>query len=154
MSFEHPFLTNYFSLGRGDRTSHHSRSYPGEDDESDEDDNEDGDEEDYSEPTVPRQEEIRIVVVQPGQPAQVVTVRNELSEMQRIVGGLIEVFPVGIPGAVGVCNEEGLLLGLPWCRFVPAAGAAIAGTFFVAADGSSFASLSPRQIAEALALFG
>ncbi len=147
MSFEHfslaegDHLTKCFSHNESDSTSH-----PGDDEgESDED---------YDEPAAPRQDEIRIVVVQPGQPAQVVMLCNELKEMQRIVGGLIEVFPIGIQGAVGVCNEEGLLLGLPWCRFVPAAGAPIAGPFFIAADGSSFASLSPRQVAEALALFG
>ena len=110
---------------------------------------------DYREPGegVPKEAEIKIVVVHPDAPPQVVTIRNELGELQKVVDGLIEVFPIGIAGAVGVCNEEGLLRRLPWCRFVPAAGTIIAGTFFIAGDGYNFRSLTPRQINEAMKLF-
>ena len=41
---------------------------------------------------------------------------NGLSEMQAVVGGLIQaIYPYEEPVAV-VCNEEGLLLGLPFNR--------------------------------------
>lgn len=132
MSFEH------FSLKGGNGT-------PGPSADDDEEDDE---------PAQAREGEIRIVVVPPGEAAQVVTMRNELKEMQAIVGGYIEVFPVGIDGAVGVCNDEGRLMGLPWSRYVLATAAPIAGQFFIAGDGSSFRSLSPRQVEEAMSLFG
>ena len=111
-------------------------------------------EEDEDEPSQPREGEIRVVVVQPDEAAQEVMMRNELKEMQRIVGGWIEVFPIGIEGAVCVCDDEGLLKRRPWSRFVPATGAPIAGPFFIAGDGSSFRSLTPRQVEEAMSLFG
>ena len=134
MDFEH------FSLKGGNGTP----SACAGDEEEDEDD----------EPSEPREGEIRVVVVQPGEAAQVVAMRNELKAMQAIVGGWIEVFPVGIDGAVGMCNDEGRLMGLPWSRFVDATAAPIAGAFFIAGDGSSFRSLSDGQVKEALALFG
>lgn len=108
---------------------------------------------------VPKEAEIKIVVVHPDAPPQVVTIPNQLAELQKVVDGLIEVFPIGIEGAIGICNEEGLLRRLPWCRFVPAAGTIIAGTFFIVGAGHplagrmNFRSLTPRQINEALKLF-
>ncbi len=141
MSFEHFSLSEGFSLKGGNGTPDLCADDEGEDDEDDE-------------PVQAREGEIHIVVVPPGEAAQVVTMRNELKEMQRIVGGYIEVFPIGIEGAVGVCNDEGRLMGLPWSRFVPATDAPIAGPFFIAGDGSTFRSLSPSQIEEALSLFG
>ena len=102
---------------------------------------------------LPKEAEIKIVVVHPDAPPQVVTIPNQLAELQKVVDGLIEVFPIGIEGAIGICNEEGLLRRLPWCRFVPAAGTIIAGTFFIVGDGVNFRSLTPRQVNEALKLF-
>ena len=105
------------------------------------------------EPRETKQKTIRILVVEPNELPIVREIPNELAAMQRVVDGLIEVFPVGIAGAVGVCNEEGLLRGLPFNRFVPATGGVIVGTFFIAGDGVNFRSLTPQQIARAMELF-
>lgn len=51
---------------------------------------------------------MRIILCPQGEPARVVEICNELTEMQSIVGGLIEIVPV-IDGIAMVCNEEGKL---------------------------------------------
>ena len=117
--------------------------------ERDEDDEPDGDEE-YGEPQTPKEKQIDVVVFWPGQSAKLVKLDNTLDAMQKLVGGLIEVFPVGVQGAIGVCNEEFLDLGLPPNRYVRAAGTVIAGAFFIVGDGVNMGSLSPRQIVEVM----
>lgn len=108
---------------------------------------------DTDEEEAQREAQIKIVVVAPGVPAQIVTIDNDLPALQGVVSGLIEVFPVGIEGAIGVCNEEGLLLGLPPCRYVNELRRTITGTFFIAGDGVNFHSLNQPQIDTALRLF-
>lgn len=109
----------------------------------------------YSEPLflsefTPKEGEIEIVVFHPGQYPRLIKVENTLSTLQKLVGGLIEVFPVGVEGAVGVCNEDFLGLGLTPNRHIRATQSVICGTFFVAGDGINFCSLSERQIVEVL----
>ena len=120
-------------------------------DERDEDecDEPDGDEE-YGEPQTLKEQQIDIVVFWPGLFPKLIRLDNTLSAMQKLVGGRIEVFPVGVSGAIGVCNEEFLDLGLSANRYVRAAGPVIAGAFFVAGDGANMGSLSPRQIVETM----
>lgn len=69
---------------------------------------------------------------------------NGLQEMQELVGGLIDaIYPYDDPVAL-VCNDEGLLLGLPFNRSVEGYGG-ICGTFFVCGLGEdNFASLIPE----------
>ena len=112
---------------------------------------EEGDaDEDFGEPQHPKEKQIVVVVFWPGQSAKLVKLDNALDAMQKLGGGRIEVFPVGVPGAIGVCNEEFLDLGLPPNRYVRAAGTVIAGAFFVAGDGVDMGSLSPRQIVQVM----
>ena len=72
---------------------------------------------------------------------------NGLSEMQAVVGGLIEaIYPfeerVGI-----VCNEEGLLNGSEFNRSVPGGYGGVFGTFFICGlTEDSFCSLTPEQV--------
>lgn len=108
------------------------------------------DDEEFGEPDVPKEERIEIVVFHPGQFPRVVTIENNLNEMQKLVGGLIEVFSIGIAGVVGVCNEEFLDLGLPPNRRIRAIGTVICGTFFIVGDGANMRSLTASQIVQVL----
>jgi len=98
----------------------------------------------------PKESYIKIVLFQPDQWPRVVTIENTLSSLQQTVGGLIEVFPVGVEGAIGVCNEEFLGLGLPLNRFIRVSGTVICGPFFVVGEGVHFRSLTDRQIVDVL----
>ena len=67
--------------------------------------------------------------------------------MQEIVGGLIQpIYPYAEQVAL-VCNDEGLLLGLPFNRKVEGGYGGIVGTFFVCGlTKDNFCSLTPEQI--------
>lgn len=54
---------------------------------------------------------MRAVIKAPGRDPIEIDVRNELKELQRIVGGYIETVPVNGHMAI-ICNEEGKLQGL------------------------------------------
>lgn len=102
----------------------------------------------------PKTAEIEILVVQPVAPPELLTIPNSLRAMQRIVGGTITCFQTGIPGTIGVCHDEGILLGFPPCRYVEKTGALIFGTFFLSGDGVNMHSLTLPQIAQCLDVFG
>ena len=98
---------------------------------------------------------IEIVIVPSAGPLRVETIENTLANLQKQVGGYIEVFPVGVAGAIGICNEEGLLRGLPLGPLVPALGHPICGDFLIVRDaGAEFGSLKADQITLSRALFG
>lgn len=98
---------------------------------------------------------ITILVVPHDGPMRVETIPNELAVMQKLVEGYIEVFPVGVAGAVGLCNEEGIMLRLPLSRVVPALGHPVFGSFIVVGDvPPEFGSLSDEQIAQAREVLG
>ena len=93
---------------------------------------------------------LNVLVVEPGCAPYEKEV-NGLSEMQAVVGGLIQaIYPYEEPVAV-VCNEEGLLLGLPFNRpLLDDHGVPydiVCGTFFVAGlSGETFTSLTEDQL--------
>lgn len=72
---------------------------------------------------------------------------NGLEEMQATVGGMIDaIYPYEEPVAL-VCNDEGILLGLPFNRSVENGYGGIFGTFFVCGLGEeNFDSLSPEHM--------
>jgi hypothetical protein len=98
---------------------------------------------------------IAVVVVLPGAAPQVRRIPNTLEAKQRIVGGRIECFEVGIPGAIGICNEEFIFEGLPFNRTIPATGLQVCGAFLIVGDGANgeFCGLSPRQVEAACRMF-
>ena len=72
--------------------------------------------------------QIRVLFCRVGKPAKIRAVDNELHALQTMVDGYIET--VTMPdGAILVCNEEGLLMGLPWNRKV--CGVDVVGDFFI-----------------------
>ncbi|MEA4895649.1 MAG: DUF3846 domain-containing protein [Oscillospiraceae bacterium] len=72
---------------------------------------------------------------------------NGLHEMQAVVGGLIQpIYPYQEQVAL-VCNEEGLINGLPFNRSVEGGYGGVFGTFFVCGlSKDNFCSLTPEQM--------
>ena len=101
----------------------------------------------------PQTATIQVLLVRPDERPDLVTIPNELSAMQGLVGGTITTFDTGVPGTIGVANDEALLLRMPPNRFVPATGALIFGPLFLAGDGVNFHSLSAGELRDALAVF-
>ena len=87
---------------------------------------------------------MNVLVVEPGTLPYEKEIHG-LQEMQELVGGLIDaIYPYDDPVAL-VCNDEGLLLGLPFNRSVEGGYGGICGTFFVCGLGEdNFVSLSPE----------
>ena len=84
---------------------------------------------------------MKILVYEPDKPFEVVEIDGSLKSMQDIVGGLIQVVPIGREKTVLVCNEEGLLHGLDMNKF------GIAGTFFfVGSEPPEFVSIDDHEI--------
>ena len=69
---------------------------------------------------------------------------EHLRALQEIVGGWIEaIYPYDEEVAI-VCNEEGLINGLPFNRSVPGGYGGVFGTFFICGLGEdNFCSLPP-----------
>ena len=87
---------------------------------------------------------IRILKIEVGEPPEIKEIPNELSCLQREVGGLIEC--VYLDDAIAVVNEEGKLNGMEPNRRLGAD--IICGPFFICGDtlDGDFASLSEEQI--------
>lgn len=89
---------------------------------------------------------MNVLVVEPGYLPYEKEI-NGLNEMQVTVGGYIEaIYPYEEMVAI-VCNEEGLINGLPFNRSVEGGYGGVFGTFFVCGlSEDSFCSLSPEQM--------
>lgn len=89
---------------------------------------------------------LNVLVVEPGYAPYEKEV-NGLSEMQAVVGGGIQaIYPYKEQVAI-VCNEEGILNGLPFNRSIEGGYGGVFGTFFVCGLGEeSFCSLTPEQV--------
>ena len=100
-----------------------------------------------------------ILVVEPGKVPETREMSGTLREMQSIVGGHIQaIYP--FPGIALVCNEEGLLLGLPPNRGLrDEAGQlydVVCGTFFLCGsppDSEHFTSLTEEQLGRYESMF-
>ena len=90
---------------------------------------------------------MNVLVVEPGYlpyEKEIKDSADHLEQMQAIVGGLIEpIYPYHQEVAI-VCNEEGLINGLPFNRSVPGGYGGVFGTFFICGLGEEdFRSLPP-----------
>ena len=91
---------------------------------------------------------MNVLVVEPGYLPYEKEIKDDadhLEQMQAIVGGLIEpIYPYHEEVAI-VCNEEGLINGLPFNRSVPGGYGGVFGTFFICGLGEEdFCSLPPK----------
>lgn len=94
---------------------------------------------------------MNVLVVEPGYlpyEKEILDSADHLEQMQAIVGGLIEpIYPYHEEVAI-VCNEEGLINGLPFNRSVPGGYGGVFGTFFICGLGEEdFCSL-PSKLME------
>ena len=89
---------------------------------------------------------MNVLVVEPGYAPYEKEI-NGLQEMQAVVGGPIQaIYPYKEQVAI-VCNEEGLLLGLPFNRSIEGDYGGVSGTFFVCGlEEDRFCSLTPEQV--------
>lgn len=89
---------------------------------------------------------MRVLLVEPGKAARPVEIKNELHEMQQIVGGPIQaLYPWDDPAAI-ICNDEGKNMGLPLNRVLEDYDI-IAGTFFICGLAKeNFSSLTEKQM--------
>lgn len=87
---------------------------------------------------------IRILVVEPFKEPYQIRIKHTLKNLQRIVGGYIEILQLEHTVDL-ICNDEGKINGLPFNRFVDYD--IIAGTFIIAGHkDSETISLSRKQI--------
>jgi len=87
---------------------------------------------------------LRIVMLEPGLPAYESYIRDRLPDLQRAVGGFIEITYPYDDDAVFVGNDEAKLIGMEGNRMI--AGSLYAGPVFIAGpDGEGFASLTEGQ---------
>ena len=97
---------------------------------------------------------INVIYVEPGKEARTIEMKDELSEMQNLVGGLIEEYmPIEDEVAI-ICNDEGKMNGMPLNRGIADDNGKlmdiIAGPFFIAyapVESEKFLSM-PKELEE------
>ena len=94
---------------------------------------------------------MRVLFIPCGKKPEIREIDGSLKSMQELVGGLIEDVSWDDEKIALICNDEGLLLGLPpnrSIRWEETGGCAIIhGDFFLCGvDGENYTSLSPELI--------
>lgn len=88
---------------------------------------------------------MKVVMVEPGQYAQITEINESLESLQAAVGGLIDCAYPWTERVCIVCNDEGMINGMPMNRAVEQYGA-LAGPFFVCGiNEENFCSLTEEQ---------
>lgn len=97
-------------------------------------------------------DKINVIYVEPGKVARTIEMKDDLSEMQNLVGGLIEEYMPFEDDVAIICNEEGKMLGLPLNRGIYGDNGelvdVIAGPFFIChapVESEKFLSL-PKEL--------
>ena len=98
------------------------------------------------------EENIRVLVVEPGKDPEVRVIENSLEGVQQIVQGYIECVTLHDKAGedlVLICNEEGKIRNLQMNAIIPEIDDMIFGAFLIAGtDRDEFASLTDEQIFE------
>ena len=93
---------------------------------------------------------IRVAVYRVGKEMEILDVPDNLGSYQKIVDGMIEVATLTDDGLLLICNEEGIIYGMPpnrSYRFYNGEPGVAFGDFFVCRSrGSEFAGLSDEDI--------
>lgn len=99
-------------------------------------------------------ETINVIYVEPGKEARTIEMKDDLSEMQKLVGGYIEEYMPFEDAVALVCNDEGKMNGLPLNRGIYGEDGQlqdiIAGPFFICyapIESEKFLSL-PKELEE------
>ena len=99
-------------------------------------------------------ETINVIYVEPGKEARTIEMKDELSEMQNLVGGLIEEYMPFEDDVAIICNDEGKMRGMPLNRGICSDDGTlidiIAGPFFIAyapVESERFLSM-PKELEE------
>lgn len=91
-------------------------------------------------------EQYRVVYVEPGKPAREMMIGSDIKDLQKAVGGLIEIIYAHNDRTVLVGNDEAKLIGMEGNRRLDT-GSIIAGPFFVIGDaGEDFRSLTDAEV--------
>lgn len=93
---------------------------------------------------------IRVLLVEPNKEPCVIDVVHRLDELQRVIGGYVQMLPLS-KDVVILCDEDGRLKQLPFNRTIRIKGfdIPIVGKFLVCAvNDTDFDSLSEEQIEE------
>lgn len=97
---------------------------------------------------------INVIYVEPGKTARTIEMKDELSEMQKLVGGLIEEYMPFEDDVAIICNDEGKMNGMPLNRAITGEDGQlmdiIAGPFFIAyapVESEKFLSM-PKDLEE------
>ena len=98
-----------------------------------------------------KEKKIKVVLCEPGKVARVAEIGTELSDLQRVVGGLIEPFYPFEEQVCIVCNDEGKYNGMRPCRAIYGEDREmmdiIFGPFFICDCGTPyFGSLNKEQL--------
>ena len=108
------------------------------------------------------EQKIKVVIVEPLKRPRAEEIENTLENLQKIVGGLIElIYPFEDEEIALICNDEGKINNLPLNRmlFEKETGRPldiISGTFFVVSakfDEEDFTSLSDEDVAKYMKRF-
>ena len=95
-------------------------------------------------------EQYRVVYVEPGKPAREMMLGKDLEDLQKAVGGLIELIYAHDDRTIIVGNDEAKLIGMEGNRRLET-GSIIAGPFFVIGDGGEdFRSLTDAEVSRYL----
>ncbi len=100
------------------------------------------------------EESIRVILCEPGQPAKVVEIENEITKLQDLVRGNLEC--IDCSQYLIVCNKEGIFDGSRPNRMIKSDGKAtdsfICGSFFVCDcnEEGDFISLTDAQVTKAM----
>lgn len=94
----------------------------------------------------PMSNELRVLMVEPHKAPYEAKIRDDLTDLQKAVGGYIEIVSNN-DGTLIVCNEEGKLNGMEGNRRIESD--VIAGPFFVVGEqGEDFRSLTEDELAK------
>lgn len=90
---------------------------------------------------------MRVIIKEVGKNPIVTDIKNELEDIQSVVGGYLEIVPsqLAYEKIAVICNEEGLLMGLkPNMRI--GYNTVVGNILFTGVDGGEFCDLSDEQI--------
>lgn len=98
------------------------------------------------------QNEIKVVMVEPHKNPTITTIKTKLENLQKAVGGLIEIIDIEDDVCI-LCNEEGKLIGLEGNRSF--GNDILVGTFYVCGsnDEGELISLTDSQIDQYIKFF-